>query len=309
MLCGRQSAHPAFRRAGLTFIPTGTIAPVGHPSRTRCRPDLVAVRQNTDTESTPRPTPMLPASDVTASDAVRAPTSVRWHDLESVVAFYSKGKSVAANIEQALAYTGYLLAARPDRVAMLGLYLGPTGFVVLLSNPSGAFRTALIPWDQQSINPLLAKVVNFIEHPPKSMVDATTVWKDNNTFDITIGTRVYRGCKLAWSPARGRWTSVFKTGGEVIKSQYRNCTSEPEAVVLEHIHTPYAFPGVVRVGEYGWVKRADGSFVEYTWKGQRRRKVVMALKDEGIPFMEIQTPYEALATIWDLLEGEPSLPH
>jgi len=36
----------------------------------------------------------------------------------------------------------------------------------------------------------------------------------------------------------------------------------------------------------------------------RRQKVRLELKDKGGPFMMIETPYDALVAIWDLLEGD-----
>ena len=36
----------------------------------------------------------------------------------------------------------------------------------------------------------------------------------------------------------------------------------------------------------------------------RRKKVPSELKDKDEPFMMIETPYDALVAIWDLLEGD-----
>jgi len=36
----------------------------------------------------------------------------------------------------------------------------------------------------------------------------------------------------------------------------------------------------------------------------RRQKVRLELKDKGEPFMMVETPYDALVAIWDLLEGD-----
>lgn len=231
-----------------------------------------------------------------------------WHDLEAVGAFHSKGQTVDANIAQVVAYAGYLLAVRPDRVSVFGLYLGPAGFAVVFMTPSQPFRTNLIDWaPDNTISPLLASVLDLIQTPHASMVDPTTEWKDNGTFTITIGTKAYPGCRLACSPGLERWTSVFRTGQSVIKSQYRKLDSKPEAEILKYIHQGPRFPGVVRVVDSVWVRRPDLAFVE-SGMTEVRRKVVMALMDEGMPFMEIKTPFDALATIWDLLEGETSLP-
>ena len=74
-------------------------APKGHNTGTLCRPDLIASTQ---------PIPFIqPIPDPD------------WVNLEAVVA----GASEEEKINQVEGYTGYLLVARPDRVAMLDLYI------------------------------------------------------------------------------------------------------------------------------------------------------------------------------------------
>ena len=138
------------------------------------------------------------------------------------------------------------------------------------------------------------------------MVDPTIQRENDGTFHITVGNSVHKGCQQEWSPALGRWTTVFKTPapGPVIKTQYLHSDVEiTEGKVLEMIHSSGKIPGVVRVGWYGSVKRDNGLDVECPSKDGRHRKVCLELMDEGDPFMGIETPYEALIVIWDLLEG------
>lgn len=47
-----------------------------------------------------------------------------------------------------MAYTGYLLTARPGRVAVLGLYIGPDYFATVLVEPTRVCRTNYITWGE-----------------------------------------------------------------------------------------------------------------------------------------------------------------
>ena len=220
------------------------------------------------------------------------------------------------NIKQAVAYTGYLLAARPDRVAVLGLYISRQCFVLILVDPAGVYRTDKIRWKKPPENNPLPRVLAYIDNPPPLMVDPTIQREKDGTFQIKLGKETHGGCTQTWSPALGRWTMIFKTRkpDHVIKTQYlrydagmteANITEADitEAKLLTKIHSPKWMPGVVRMRRHGWVKRDDKDYVECPSENGRRRKVYLELEDEGDPFMGIETPKEALIAIWDLLEG------
>ena len=143
------------------------------------------------------------------------------------------------------------------------------------------------------------------------MVDPTIQRENDGTFQMKIGGNIHEGCTQAWSPALGRWTMIFKTRkpDHVIKTQYLRYNAGmteadiTEANLLTAIHSSERMPGVVRVGQYGWVERGDGHYVECPSEDGRRRKAYLEMLDEGDPFMGIKMPKEALIAIWDLLEG------
>ena len=137
------------------------------------------------------------------------------------------------------------------------------------------------------------------------MVDPTITRKDG-TFTINIEGKAYEGYTLkSCGHPIGRRTVVFKP---VIKEQYLCCpttatnTEIQENAILERIYKP-EMPGVVRVFWGGWVKRADESTVECGMGDRKRQKARLVLRDEGTLFMGILTPYDALVTAWDVLEG------
>ena len=264
------------------FFVTGSKAPKGHGTGTLC-PDLAARFSSTDISST-----------------------AFWVDLEAVVSFHSSSDTIRGNIEQAVAYTAYLLAARPDRVAMLGFYISKQDYTVILADPSGVYYSPRLLWNNPS---LLRSALHCIDHPPRYMTDPTIEREAMGTFKITIAPKVYHGCQQQWYPTLGRWTMIFATSpGEtipVIKEQYLRCNGEiTEGDILKHVHSLGEIPGVVRLGRYGPVQRQDGSLVECGPTNNRRKKVRLELKDKGEPFMMIETPYDALVAIWDLLEGD-----
>jgi hypothetical protein len=239
-----------------------------------------------------------------ASGNTTKPPSVAWVDLETVVTYYSQGKSVDDNIKQAVAYTGYLLAARPDRVAILGLHIGLEGFAVILVNPTRVYRTDQIPWNKPQTNTLLLRALYYLGDPPSSMTDPTIHRDDDGTFQITVGKNVHNRCQQLSYPALGRWTTVFKAPGCVLKLQYlRSADKISEGEILKNIHADGVVPGVVRIGWYDWVKHSDGANVGFPTENGRWQRVCLKLRDTGDPFMGIDTPYDALIVIWDLLEG------
>ena len=158
-----------------SFIVTSSDEPTDHCTATSCRPDLVALDiskftsqlPSTQTpqppnanegceqaggreQAEPSPTDLCTAANPRLTDTLapaNAP-SVPWVNLEAVIAVHSKHKSVLDNIRQAVAYTGYLLAARPDRVAVLGLYISLQGFALILVDPTGVYHTDQISWGE-----------------------------------------------------------------------------------------------------------------------------------------------------------------
>ena len=227
--------------------------------------------------------------------------------MEIVVRFYSEGTESFDGTKQGVAYTTYLLAQRPDRVAVCGMYISQHHFSLILIDASNAYYTTL-SWSDESARRLLVRVLFYINYPPDSMVDPTII-RQGDTFTIRIDNEDYKGYTLkSCGHPIGRRTVVFQCGGTgvpVIKEQYLRCLSGDEILeknILERVHDPEEMPGVVRVVRCGWVKGGNG-YIECGMDSRKRRKVRFLLRDEGNPFMEIRTPYDALVTAWDALEG------
>jgi len=74
-------------------------------------------------------------------------------------------------------------------------------------------------------------------------------------------------------------------------------------VILKWTHQPKEMPGV-GVEWCGLVRQAGQSSIESGSGDWKRQKVRLLLRDQGIPFMEIKSPYDALVAAWDALEGQ-----
>jgi hypothetical protein len=262
-------------------IASCSIAPKGHCKATTCRPSLVETQQSRlrpsprsnkvkgqggrDTSDTTLPH-TLSHTHISSTDTPIPASAIEdlpldWIELETVVAYHSEGTSIRDNTMQAVAYTGYLLASRPDRVAALGLSIEPNGFVVILVDPTWVLRTELIKWTSVLAKGLLFRVLSYIGSPPSSMVDPTIRRENDGTFQTTANGSVHKNYRQFWAPTLGRWTTILKakdprTGtGSVFKYQYLRAGSEiSEGRIHERIHDPEEIPGVVRAEWYGWVE-------------------------------------------------------
>ena len=317
----------------IEFITLGFMAPNDHRTTTKCRPDLVAILKShrrpspnankikgqgdhatSYTSAKTTPTDTDPTTPIPANANAIKPLPVDWVNLEAVVAYHLDGASVEDNIQQAVAYTGYLLAARPDRVAILGLYISQDGFAATLVDPAHVYCTKIITWTHTLAKELLFRVLHYISCPPPSMIDPTTRRDDDGTFQVTVNGSVHKSYRQFWYPTLGRWTTILKekdpgTGhSSVLKFQYiRTVNDIPEGRILERIHEADEIPGVVRVEWHGWVQRTEEDIVACGTENGRRQKACLKLKDEGDLFMGISNPRDALIVIWDLLEGDTFL--
>ena len=236
---------------------------------------------------------------------------VSWVEMEAVVEFHSVGLTTLEGTKQGVAYTSYLLQQRPDRVAVIGLYISSRDFSLILVDATDVYYTTLL-WDSESARKLLLRVLYYINDPPESMMDPTIINKKDGTFTINDNGEDYEGCTLlSCGHPIGRRTVVFRTGifsAPVVKEQYLRLPAAgaeiPEATILGVVHGCEEMPGVVRVLKSGYVKRANGTSIECGKDGRRRQKVRIVLQDTGDLFMTIRTPYEALVTAWDALESE-----
>ena len=228
-----------------------------------------------------------------------------WDELESVVEFVSKGTTVGKGTQQGVAYTSYLLQQRPDRVAVCGLYISLTRFSLVLVDAANVYSTTL-HWDDEQARELLLRVLYYVNVPPQSMIDPTVTRNTDRTFTVKTKAQTYKRCILqSCGHPIGRRTVIFRCDGVVIKEQYqRAAAANLEKTILDRVHKDGEMPGVVRVESFELVERDDGTSVKCGMDKWKRKKVRFVLQDEGTPFMEITTPYEALVTVWDALEGK-----
>ena len=283
------------------FIECGSSPPQGHITGTMCRPDLVAIPA-----SRPSNASHLSVESQSSEVSHESQSPGLWSDIGGVVEFVSKGTTTSGGTKQSVAYTAYLLQQRPDRVAVCGLYINAKHFSLVLVDAANAYSTTL-RWDNDSARELLFRVLYYINNPPESMIDPT-ITREGGTFTIEFQGQHHKGYTLqSCGQPVGRRTVIFRSKGgkaPVIKEQYLRCAAESlEKTILNRVHEPGEMPGVVRVLGSGWVKRAKGTSIECGMGLRKRQKVRFVLQDEGNPFMEITTPYDALVTAWDALEG------
>ena len=301
--------------------------------RTEYRPDLLAIFMDSPSNA-PGGSPVLTPSPPSQSQAPQSPNipesqlsdpqystqsseseseyqprpEVSWAEIETIVEFKKRGVGTFDGTKQGVAYTTHLLAQRPNRVAVCGLYVSQRHFSLVFVDASKAYYTTL-SWSDESARRLLFRILYYIHYPPDSMVDPT-ITRQGDTYTIKIENKDYKGYTLkSCGHPIGRRTVVFQCEGAdlpVIKEQYVRCSRGDEILekgILERVHDPEEVPGVVRMFSCGWVKRGTGC-IECGMDGRKRRKVRFLLRDEGHPFMEIRTPYDALVAAWDALEGK-----
>ena len=297
-------------RPGLVAIQKSRLHPKPNANEIKEQGNHATPDTNTNTTHIPGTIHTSPTDTATP---IKSPP-VDWVNLEAVVVYPSNGTSVQENIEQAVAYTGCLLAARPDRVAILGLYISQDGFAPTLVDPAHVYCTQPIMWTHKLAKGLFLRVLRYIDCPPPSMIDPTIRRDEDGTFQITVNRSVHKNYRQFWYPTLGRWTTILKgkdpgTGSSsVFKFQYlRTLGDIPEGRILERIHETDEIPGVVRVEWHGWVRRTEEDIVACGTENVRRQKACLKLKDEGDLFMGSSNPRDALIVIWDLLEGDTFL--
>jgi hypothetical protein len=103
---------------------------------------------------------------------------------------------------------------------------------------------------------------------------------------------------------------TYRADTIVIKEQYVQISRRfKEGLILEKIHQPDDFPGVVRLKHHEIVMN-DGQeiCVEFGSPEAKRVKIRLVLKDRGTPLEKVETMRELLMGVYDLLEGECLLP-
>jgi hypothetical protein len=227
------------------------------------------------------------------------------------------GKDKEVAHDKTVAYTSYLLQARPDKLEVRGIYVDCNSFILTVSNACGAFTTGLLDWKSRPSRLLLCA---WIERMYRPVVDPSITSKIEQggppTFTITLPEEggVYQDCTIqSTGSAFGRRTIIFDCPGQpgvIIKEQYiETPRGFQEGPILDKIHKDGIFPGVVRQRWHGPVTSENKRLV-VQWKNPKTHKIYEKMKtrivllDKGISIMDVKTPREALVALYDLLESE-----
>jgi hypothetical protein len=249
---------------------------------------------------------------------------VNWSRLEATGA-EEPGKSDQEREAQAGAYTAYHLQARPDLVSVVGICVNVSSFKLFFSNACRVYHTATIKWSDANARKLLyawmwrlynpeldpSITIDMMTSPIPTFTVATDDNKRHGSLSIlhtgeSIGLRSIvlarprPGCSLAADEL---------DPNIVIKEQYiEEGRSFVEGPILKRIHTGGWFPGVVRLDHFEYVKGISVERQPNVDDTVTRLKTRLVLKDRGTRLADVKTPREFLMGIYDLLEGEWSLP-
>ncbi|KIM22937.1 hypothetical protein M408DRAFT_28288 [Serendipita vermifera MAFF 305830] len=291
--------------SSIEFHVQGDKAPKDSPAGRSCHPDVIAFDRSQlavdrATGSRTRSTINQSISLVSTESEYRD-----WTRLEAIGVFESMGKEKEKDLIQVLKCIARHLLSRPDRVVVLSFYIRHTGFYLILTGASGACRTTKLSWTNSNHIELLCDFIYRILKPSANMIDPTITRNHDCDFDIKLNESHYSGCRLKWlGSAIGRRTTIFLTQVPtvpIIKEQY---LLEPldEVGIINEIHENGPIPGVVQVHDHQELREGDLAVVCSIDIEEKRHKVRLSLKESGIPFMDIQTPYEVLVATYDLLE-------
>ncbi|KAF8149829.1 hypothetical protein B0H34DRAFT_862560 [Crassisporium funariophilum] len=267
-----------------------------HSTETNCRPDSVAVRSRDNNE-------------------------IHWSDVEAAIKIHSKGTNLTDGPLQAMSYAYYLLQARPDRVAVQGMYVDEGGVTLFLVSCTEIKRTQRLSLTTLANVRLLYAFVKQLYDPLPLMVDPTIRMRKKDgekprLFNIELkipglppticeGYRIF-DC----APTRGQRTHIFVNLENptivedqhvlVIKDQYRLGDHRfSEKDVINHIHSDGEVPGIVCIVYAKQVYRANGSVVSFGC----REKTRICMVNYGSHMMGVKTPKAALMMIYDLLKA------
>jgi hypothetical protein len=226
-----------------------------------------------------------------------------------------KIKSSGKNRHIAASYTGYLLQARPDLIAALGMYVNKDKFRLLFTNALGVAYMQPVEWDNPNSGPLLCAWISRLYTPSLDGTIKRDNSTDNPTFTVTVKAgdteKSYGGCSISkvGGPFHRRTIVLMDSKREnVIKEQYIDVDRRfEEGPILDIIHADRTFPGVVRKESYN-VVQSDGKDLIVEDDGVKRKKTRLVMPDTGGRLMDAETPLDALIAFYDLLEGEPLPP-
>ena len=278
----------------IKFRHRGHTTPKDHPTKTICRPDIIATRDSPDT-------PELLTENL------------YWYHVEATGEEDSSNGTEEGQAQEG-AYTAYHLQARPDLVSVVGIYTGERDFTLFFSNAWRVYHTEPVEWSSKEgrqllyawiwrlYNPEVDPCINICINPKGKPTFAIKTNEPGEYDELDI---------LRVGESIGRRTIMMRRPNPsckvVIEEQYIESTRRfREWTVLEAIHKGGRFPGVVRLQSHGGVKNKNGEdiCVKSQSSTKIRLKPRVVLKDGGIRLMDIGTPKELLMGVYDLLESE-----
>jgi hypothetical protein len=293
---------------------------LGHPTGTKCRPDIVAVTQSLGIGL----------------------DRLHWSHLDATGVEQSSKASETRREAQEGAYTSYHLQARPDLVSVPGILASKSSFKLFFSNARRVYHTGAIDWNSDKGQKLLYAWMWRLYHPERDKSITVDMKASPPTFTVVAGgtaynqlvilragesidrrtmvfekldtnavlrrgTRLEEGSDLSVDEAQDPQSGFSPTTDRstcpntVIKEQYIGTScSFREGPILKKIHAAGDFPGVVRFDHYEYVKN-DGKDISVESNLVKTRLV---LKDRGTPLEKVGTMRELLMGVYDLLEGE-----
>lgn len=267
------------------FFDTEKKVPIGHPTGTKCRPDISALKvpenqSNVDLEK------------------------FHWSHLQATGETLSSGKTEAEGLRQGAAYGGYHLQARPDLISVPGIFVKGDRFEIYNHNACQSYHTGQVEWDSFEARRLLYAWMKRIYRPHHD----TTIRIDDR-LETTLPTFTIDGKYQNYSILRvgapiGRRTIVLSNpeSNTVIKEQYvENGRRFEEGPIVTTIHQDGQFPGIVRIKEFESVKSGENEIViEHGSIKRTKRRLVM--EDKADLLMAVKTPRDVLMALYDVLE-------
>ena len=266
----------------------------GHVTGTRCRPDITAAFE---------------------SDWEKKKAVVHWPFVRLAGEQASLGKSRDYQKIQAISYLHYLLLARPDLYVAQGVLTSESSVKFLF----GVGGRGVWEYDANWNNPDLYKFLyGFIYrlYDPGHFADSSyigTEFDKDAAVTYTINITTPEGLKTcngfypiyARNPFASR-THVLSNPNSKVQINGSNLTILKDqlcwikrrfkeyTILNDYVHQSERVPGVVVA-----THSEEITYPLFEERCKRR----LGLEENGLPFMDISTPYNVLETLFDVLEG------
>jgi hypothetical protein len=273
------------------------IKPKDHPTKTKCCPAIVAVRDYGG--------PQTPLEKIT------------WTHVEATGEEDFEQPKAEAEAQES-ANTTYHLQARPDLVSVVGILIGTSDFKLFFSNACQVYRTTAIEWTDAVASQLLCAWMWRLHHPELDPTIAVNLKTSPPTFIVKTsdGQEYDQLVILHAGESIGRRSTILarvdSSSGIIIKEQYiERGDGFREGPILNQIHEDGQFPGVIGLNHYEYAKD-DNKRISIKHRTNKakvvRSKVRLILKGRGVRLIDVKTPRVLLMGMYDLLESECPLP-